>query len=59
MYPSQVDYDAERLVVEQWHVQALEAQEKALATLVDGVAVESGVVRGRNWEDALDALPWE
>jgi nucleotide-binding universal stress UspA family protein len=33
MYPSQVGYDAERLVAEQWRAQALEAQEKALATL--------------------------
>ena len=59
MYPSQVGYDAERLVAEQWRAQALEAQEKALATLPDDVAVEAGVVSGRDWEDALDALPWE
>src|SRR3712207_5170622 len=59
MYPSQVGYDAERLVAEQWRAQALEAQEKALATLPDGVAVEAGIVEGRDWEDALDALPWE
>jgi nucleotide-binding universal stress UspA family protein len=36
MYPSQVGYDAERLVAEQWRVQALEAQERALAELSDG-----------------------
>jgi nucleotide-binding universal stress UspA family protein len=59
MYPSQVGYDAERLVAEQWRVQAEEAQEKALATLPDNVAVEADVVSGRNWEDALDSLPWE
>jgi nucleotide-binding universal stress UspA family protein len=59
MYPSQVGYDAERLVTGQWRAQALEAQEKALATLPDDVAVEAGVVSGRDWEDALDALPWE
>jgi nucleotide-binding universal stress UspA family protein len=59
MYPSQVGYDAERLVAEQWRAQALESQQKALATLPDGVAVESGVVSGRDWEDALDSLPWE
>jgi nucleotide-binding universal stress UspA family protein len=60
MYPSQVGYDAERLVAEQWRAQALEAQEKALATLPDDVAaVEAGIVEGRDWEDALDALPWE
>jgi nucleotide-binding universal stress UspA family protein len=59
MYPSQVGYDAERLVAEQWRAQALEAQEKALATLPEGVAVESGVVSGRDWEEALDALPWD
>jgi nucleotide-binding universal stress UspA family protein len=59
MYPSQVGYDAERLVAEQWRAQALEAQEKALATLPEEVAVDSGIVDGRDWEDALDALPWE
>ena len=59
MYPSQVGYDAERLVVEQWRQQALEAQEKALATLPEAVEVEAGVFSGRDWEDALDSLPWE
>src|SRR5215204_4967793 len=59
MYPSQVGYDAERLVAEQWRAQAAEAQEKALATLPDDVSVEAGIVEGRDWEDALDALPWE
>jgi nucleotide-binding universal stress UspA family protein len=59
MYPSQVGYDAERLVAEQWRAQALEAQEKVLATLPDDVAVEAGIVEGRDWEDALDSLPWE
>jgi nucleotide-binding universal stress UspA family protein len=59
MYPSQVGYDAERLVAEQWRAQAREAQEKALATLPNDVAVETGIVDGRDWEDALDSLPWE
>jgi nucleotide-binding universal stress UspA family protein len=59
MYPSQVGYDAERLVAEQWRAQAAEAQNRALATLPDNVAVEAGVVSGRNWEEALDSLPWE
>jgi nucleotide-binding universal stress UspA family protein len=59
MYPSQVGYDAERLVAEQWRAQAAEAQEKALATLPDGVAVEAGIIEGRDWEEALDSLPWE
>jgi nucleotide-binding universal stress UspA family protein len=62
MYPSHVGYDAERLVAEQWRTQALEAQKKALATLsvgYDDLAVEAGVVSGRDWEDALDALGWE
>jgi nucleotide-binding universal stress UspA family protein len=59
MYPSQVGYDAERLVEEQWRAQALEAQERALATLPDDVAAEAGVIDGRDWEHALDSLPWE
>jgi nucleotide-binding universal stress UspA family protein len=59
MYPSQVGYDAERLVTEQWRSQAQEAQEKALATLPGDVAVEAGVVSDRDWEEALDSLPWE
>jgi len=59
MYPSQVGYDAERLVAEQWRAQAEEAQEKALATLPDDVAVEAGIAEGRDWEDALESLPWE
>jgi nucleotide-binding universal stress UspA family protein len=59
MYPSQVGYDAERLVVEQWRAQAREAQEKALATLPNDVSVETGIVDGQDWEDALDSLPWE
>jgi nucleotide-binding universal stress UspA family protein len=59
MYPSQVGYSAERLVAEQWRAQAEEAQARALATLPDDVPVEAGVVSGRNWEEALDSLPWE
>ena len=59
MYPSQVGYDAERLVIEQWRAQASEAQEKALATLPDDVEVEAGVFSGRDWEEALDSLPWD
>jgi nucleotide-binding universal stress UspA family protein len=59
MYPSQVGYDAERLVVEQWRAQAREAQEKALATLPNDVSVETDILDGRDWEDALDSLPWE
>src|SRR5918997_287905 len=59
MYPSQVGYDAEAMVAEQWRAQATEAQEKALATLSDDVEVEGGVVGGRDWEGALDSLPWE
>ena len=59
MYPSQVGYSAERLVAEQWRAQAEEAQKSALATLPDDVTVEAAVVSGRNWEDALDSLPWE
>jgi nucleotide-binding universal stress UspA family protein len=59
MYPSQVGYDAERLVAERWRAQAAEAQEKALATLPDDVGVEVGIAEGRDWEDALDSLPWE
>jgi nucleotide-binding universal stress UspA family protein len=59
MYPSQVGYSAERLVAEQWRAQAEEAQNSALATLPEDVTVEASVVSGRNWEDALDSLPWE
>ena len=59
MYPSQVGYDAERLVVEQWRAQAREAQEKALATLPNDVSVETEILDGRTWEDALDSLGWE
>ena len=59
MYPSQVGYDAERLVIEQWRAQALEAQQDALATIPGDVEVESGVFSGRDWEEALDSLPWE
>jgi nucleotide-binding universal stress UspA family protein len=59
MYPSQVGYDAEAMVAEQWRAQAMEAQEKALATLPDDVEVEASVVGSRDWEEALDSLPWE
>ena len=59
MYPSQVGYSAERLVAEQWRAEAEEAQNGALAMLPDDVRVEAGVVSGRNWEEALDSLPWE
>jgi nucleotide-binding universal stress UspA family protein len=59
MYPSEVGYDAERLVEEEWRAQAEEAQESALATLPGDVVAEAGVVSGRDWEDALDSLPWE
>ena len=50
---------SERLVAEQWRAQAEEAQNRALATLPEDVPVEAGVVSGRNWEEALDSLPWE
>ena len=59
MYPSQVGYSAERLVAQQWRAQAEEAQNRAIATLPGDVPVEAGVVSGRNWEEALDSLPWE
>jgi nucleotide-binding universal stress UspA family protein len=59
MYPSQVGYHAERLVEGQWREQALEAQEKALATPPEDVSVEASVISGRDWEEALDSLPWE
>jgi nucleotide-binding universal stress UspA family protein len=59
MYPSEVGYDAEAMVAEQWRAQAREAQEGALATLQDDVVVEAGVVSGRDWEEALDSLEWE
>jgi nucleotide-binding universal stress UspA family protein len=59
MYPSEVGYDAEALVEEQWRAQALQAQQKALATLPTDVVAEAGVVGGRDWEEALDALGWE
>jgi nucleotide-binding universal stress UspA family protein len=59
MYPSQVGYSAERLVAEQWRAEAEEAQNGALAMIPDDVRVEAGVVSGRNWEEALDSLPWE
>jgi nucleotide-binding universal stress UspA family protein len=59
MYPSQVGYSAERLVAEQWRAQAEEAQNRALATLPEDVPVEANVISGRNWEEALDSLPWE
>jgi nucleotide-binding universal stress UspA family protein len=59
MYPSQVGYSAERLVAEQWRAQAEEAQNRALSTLPEDVRVETGIVSGRNWEEALDSLPWE
>jgi nucleotide-binding universal stress UspA family protein len=59
MYPSQVGYSAERLVAEQWRAQAEDAQNRALSTLPDDVPVETGIVSGRNWEEALDSLPWE
>ena len=59
MYPSEVGYDAERLVEEQWRSEAAGAQQKALSRIPDDVAVENGVVGGRDWEDALDSLGWE
>jgi nucleotide-binding universal stress UspA family protein len=59
MYPSQVGYDAERLVEEQWRAQARQAQEAALSRVPGDVEVEAGVLGGRDWEDALDSLGWE
>ena len=59
MYPSEVGYDAERLVEEQWRSEAAEAQQKALTRIPDDVEVENGVDGGRDWEDALDSLGWE
>lgn len=59
MYPSQVGYDAERLVARQWAEQARESQARAMEILPGGVEAEAVVVDGRDWEEALDALPWE
>jgi len=59
MYPSLVGYDAEDLVAEQWRAQAREAQERALDTLPEDVAVEAGVIDGQNWDDAVHSLSWE
>jgi nucleotide-binding universal stress UspA family protein len=59
MYPSEVGYDAERLVEAQWRSDAAEAQQKALTQIPDDVEVENGVAGGRDWEDALDSLGWE
>ncbi len=60
MYPSNVGYHAERMVAEQWREQAVEAQERALAAMPEGIeSVEAGVVGGEDWEDALDSLSWE
>ncbi|HEX2183416.1 MAG TPA: universal stress protein [Rubrobacteraceae bacterium] len=59
MYPSQVGYDAERMVAEQWRQQALASQREALAVMPGDVEAEASVVGGRDWEEALDALPWE
>ena len=55
----EVGYDAERMVAEQWRTQAREAQERALDSLPEDVAVEAGVIDGRNWDDAVHSLPWE
>jgi nucleotide-binding universal stress UspA family protein len=59
MYPSQVGYDAERLVAQQWIEQARDSQESAMEILPEGVEAEAVVADGRDWEEALDALPWE
>jgi nucleotide-binding universal stress UspA family protein len=59
MYPSEVGYDAERLVEEQWRAQATEAQGRALTQVPADVEVEAGVISGRDWDDALDSLPWD
>ena len=59
MYPSLVGYDAEGMVAEQWRTQAREAQEQALDSLPGDVAVETGIIDGRNRDDAVHSLPWE
>lgn len=59
MYPSEVGYDAERLVEEQWRSEAAEAQHRALTQISNDVEVENGVASGRDWEEALDSLGWE
>ena len=59
MYPSNVGYDAERLVAEQWRRQALQAQEKAIAALPENTAVETVIASGSDWEQALDSLRWQ
>ncbi len=59
MYPSQVGYDAERLVAQQWIEQARESQDRALQVVPADVEAEAVVADGRDWEEALDALPWE
>lgn len=59
MYPSEVGYDAESAVANQWRTQAVRAQEAALAALPEGVAAESTIADGRDWDDAVHSLPWE
>jgi nucleotide-binding universal stress UspA family protein len=50
----------ERMVIEQWRAQAAAAQQAALEEIADeGVAVETSVAGGHDWEDALESLGWE
>jgi nucleotide-binding universal stress UspA family protein len=59
MYPSLVGWESERMVEEQWRVQAAKAQEQALAALPDDVAATAVVADGYDWHEALDRVPWE
>lgn len=59
MYPSNVGYDAERMVEAEWREQARVSQEAALSAMPQGIPeVEARVAGGEDWNHALGSLEW-
>lgn len=58
MYPSNVGYDAENIVSNQWRVQAAEAQAAVREFLPADAAVTSALGDGASWAEALASLDW-
>lgn len=59
MYPSGVGYRSEAMVAQQWRTDAEKAQQQAIADLPSGLSATGELAEGDNWEDALDAAPWQ
>ncbi|SHO61585.1 Nucleotide-binding universal stress protein, UspA family [Pseudoxanthobacter soli DSM 19599] len=58
MYPTSAGYDVENIVSNAWRVQAVEAQQRALEDLPDGIEAFATIGDGPDWKRAIAATGW-